>query len=153
VLWVAQLHLHLSSNKLFKPFQSGFRKGHSTEAALIRVMNDLLVSADSGASTILVLLDLSAAFDTVCHSILLNRLENWLGITGSVLNWFKSFFTYCSQFVVLGNSKSDIEQVCSGVPRASVLGPILFSVYMLPLGQIIRKYGLGYHFYADDTQI
>jgi len=133
---MAQLLLHLSSNKLFKPFQSEFRKGHSTETALVRVMNDLLFSADSGASIILVLLDLSAAFDSVCHSILLNRL----GITGTVLNWFKSYFTDRSQFVVLGNNKSDIGQVRSGVPQGSVLGPILFSVYMLPFGQIIRKY-------------
>lgn len=150
---VAQLHSHLSSNKLFEPFQSGFRKGHSTETALVRVMNDLLVSADSGASTILVLLDLSAAFDTVCHSILINRLERWLGITGTVLNWFKSYLTDRTQFVALGNNKSELGQVCHGVPQGSVIGPILFSVYMLPLGQIIRKYGLGYHFYADDTQI
>ncbi len=116
-------------------------------------MNDLLLSADSGASTNFVLLHLSAAFDTVCHPILLDRLKSWLGISGTVFEWFRYYLTNRSQFVVLGNNKSDISQVQYSVPRGSDLGPILFSIYMLPLGQIIRKYGLGHHFYADDTQI
>lgn len=101
----------------------------------------------------MVLLDLSAAFDTVCHDILLDRLKTWTGISGTVLKWLTSYLTHRSQFVILGNNKSDITQVRHGVPQGSVLGPTLFSIYMLPLGQIIKKYGLGYHFYADDTQI
>lgn len=84
-------------------------------------MNYLLVSSDSGVLTILVLLDLSAAFDTMCHSILTERLETWLGISGH------------SQFVVLSN----VKQVCHSVLQGSVLGPIHFSIYMFPLGQII----------------
>ncbi len=130
-------------------FQSGFRSGHSTETALVRVLNDLLIIADSGACGILVLLDLNAAFDTICHSI----LHRWIGLSGTVLSWFKSDLSQRSQFVYLGTNRSQTVPLCQGVPQGSVLGPVLFSVYMLPLGKIIQKYGLGYHCYADDTQI
>ncbi len=87
---VSQLQTHLYTNSLLEPFQSGFRSGHSTETALVMVLNDLLIIADSGACGILVLLDLSAAFDTICHGILLDRLHGWIGLSGTVLSWFKS---------------------------------------------------------------
>lgn len=139
------------SNSLFETFQSGFRSGYSTETALVRVLNDLLIIADSGACCILVMLDLSAAFDTICHSILLDRLQKWTGVSGTVLNWFKSYLSDHSQFVYLGSNRSQVAPLCQGVPQGSVLGPALFSIYMLPLRQIIQRYGLGYHCYADDT--
>ncbi len=127
--------------------------GLDTALRLLRVLNDLLIIADSGACGILVLLDLSAAFDTICHSILLDRLHRWIGLSGTVLSWFKSYLSQRSQFVYLGTNRSQTVPLCQGVPQGSVLGPVLFSVYMLPLGKIIQKYGLGYHCYADDTQI
>lgn len=86
---VGQLQQYLSKNNLMEPFQSGFRPGHSTETALVKVTNVLLTSADMGACGILVLLDISAAFDTICHIILLDRLRALFGISGTVFEWFK----------------------------------------------------------------
>ncbi len=95
------------------------------------------------------LLDLSAAFDTIDHNILLNRLENDVGIRGSALAWFKSYLSDCHQFVAVNEEVSYRSQVWYGVPQGSVLGTLLFMLYMLPLGDIIRKPGIS--FYADDT--
>ncbi len=102
---------------------------------------------------ILVLLDLSAAFDTVDHKLLLDRLENRLGITGNALLWFKSYLMDRKQRVQINGVCSKSTNLTCGVPQGSVLGPILFTVYTLPLGDILRKHGLSYHLYADDTQI
>lgn len=149
----SQLLSHLSSNDLFEPFQSGFRKLHSTESALVKVTNDLLMASDSGRISILILLDFSAAFDTIDHSILINRLETIFGVSDSALEWFKSYLSGRKQFVVMGDCKSEVGVVHSGVPQGSVLGPLLFSIYIFPFGQLLRTLGLNFHFYADDTQI
>ena len=130
-----QLKEHLQSNNLIDPFQSAYREKHSTESALLRIMNDILRSIDSGSVTILTMLDLSAAFDTIDHSILLNRLSVNFGISGMALTWFTSYLTERSQSVyVEGNYSSDFK-LMYGVPQGSVLGPVLFTMYMLPLGK------------------
>ena len=98
------------------------------------------------------MLYLSAAFDNVDHSILLNRLENRLGIRGNALNWFKSYLSDRSQCVLINGAKSSHKKLQSGVPQGSVLGPILFNIYTIPLGDILRKHFMPYHFYADDSQ-
>ena len=148
-----QLSNFLNSSGLFDKFQSGFRPHHSTETALIRVSNDIRLNTDSGKVSVLVLLDLSAAFDTVDHSILLDRLETWAGLSGTVLKWFRSYLEERSYSVTIGSYQSDRVAMTCGVPQGSVLGPLLFNLYMLPLGQILQNSNVNYHSYADDTQI
>ncbi|KAF7640690.1 hypothetical protein LDENG_00022630 [Lucifuga dentata] len=148
-----QITDHLSNNNLFHKFQSGFWSHHSTETALTGVVNDLLITADSDLTSLLLLLDLSAAFDTVDHNILLSRLEKHIGIQGTVLSWFHSYLSNRTQRVYYNNTISTFSVVKSGVPQGSVLGPMLFSIYMLPLGDFICKYDVQFHCYADDTAI
>ena len=149
-----QLLTVLDEHFIFDKFQSGFRQKHSTETALLRVSNDLMMAADDGECSVLVLLDLSAAFDTVDYSIMLDRLRDWVGVTGSALNWFSSYLTGRGFSVAIGSHISDSVPLSCGVPQGSVLGPLLFALYMLPLGKIINSFkGISYHFYADDLQL
>lgn len=103
---------------------------HSSPVALVRFLNDLLRSSDSGSPSLLILLDLSAAFDTVDHSILYRRLQE-VGITGTALDFFHSYLSGRQEYVALGNLTSSVR--C--VPQGSVLVPLLFFIYMLPLEQ------------------
>ena len=148
-----QLNSFLSASDTFDRFQSGFRPNHSTETALVKVVNDLRVNMDDGKLSVLVLLDLSAAFDTVDHKILIERLELWAGLSGPVLNWLRTYLSDREYFVALGDHSSETRLMTCGVPQGSILGPLLFSLYMLPLGSIVSRHGVNYHCYADDTQI
>ena len=148
-----QLIDHLKANNLYEIFQSAYRQLHSTETALLRVQNDLLQAVDTHGGAILVLLDLSAAFDTIDHNRLYSILETSFGIQGKALEWFKSYLTDRTQTVNIGNSSSKSHDLKFGVPQGSVLGPILFTIYTTPLGKLIRSHGLTFHLYADDTQL
>ena len=148
-----QLISFLQSNNLMPRLQSAYRRHHSTETALLRVISDLLRAADSMQVTLLGLLDLSAAFDCVDHTILLLRLENTFGITGTALQWIKSFVSNRSQQVSYGQRLSSISQLTCGVPQGSVLGPLMFLLYTADLFDLIAACGLTAHSYADDTQL
>ncbi len=127
-----QLTAFLDNNSIYDKYQSGFRKNHSTETALLKLSNDILMAADSGECTVLVLLDLSAAFDSVDHDIWINRLHNLAGLSGAVLKWFTSYLSGRSFNVYANQVVSDITEMSCGVPQGSVLGPILFFTVHVP---------------------
>ncbi len=147
------VHTHMSLQDLYELFQSAYKCFHSTETALLRVHNDCMRAMDDGQSVILVLLDLSAAFDTVDHKILLDTLSSNLGITGKALAWFQSYLSGRSESVGIDGVFSKKHTLTCGVPQGSVLGPLLFTIYTLPLAEICRKYNLCYYFFADDSQL
>ena len=121
---------------------------------MLRVTNDLFTSVVSGSAAVLVTLDLTAAFDTVNHSKLLRRIEDEFGITGSALSWIASYLHNRHQFVKVGSSRAINSSSCStGVPQGSVLGPLLFTLYIAPVERIIAAQGVQHHSYADDITL
>ena len=133
--------------------QSAYRKGHSTETLLLRVTSDILSAMDRGHVTLLCLLDLSAAFDTVDIDLLVHRLKTSFGLQGTALQWVQSFLLERAQQVLYEGTRSKIGSLCCGVPQGSVLGPLLFSLYTAELFDVVEKHELNCHSYADDTQL
>ena len=138
---------------IYKRYFSLPIKFHCTETALLRVYSDILNHVDSRNISLLSLLDLSAAFDTIDHTILISRLEITYGITGVALRWFESYLKGRKQAVKIKNTRSEDVVLEFGVPQGSVLGPILFTLYTQPLVDILSKHNMNYHMYADDTQL
>ena len=134
-------------------FQSAYTKNCSTETALLRVMNDLLTSLDGKKAMVLTLLDLSAAFDTIDHNTLLKRLKDNYGVCDTALDWMQSYLSERMQYTSIGSSSSSEIPLLYGVPQGSILGPKAFKRYSCPVSSIIKKHGLSYMIYADDTQI
>ena len=118
----------------------------STETALVKVHNDILRAVDNNDSVVLLLLDLSAAFDTVDHSILLSRLALRFGVNRQAIAWIESYLKDHEQFVQIENTKSSVRHLLRGIPQGSVLGPLLYVLYTAPIADIIKLY-------VDDSQI
>ena len=133
--------------------QSAYKKFHSTESALLKVENDVLLNMEKGRVTALTLLDLSAVFDTIDHLTLISRLSSWYGISGTALDLFTSYLSDQCQQVKNQDYISDVVYISFGVPQGSVLGPILFTLNTAPLSHVIAEHDVEHHLYADDLQI
>ena len=145
-----RLTKYIEDNNLLSKYQFGFRKNHSTELALIEMVDQIKMSLDDSKITCGIFVDLSKAFDTVNHEILIGKLEHY-GITGRALELFKSYLENRKQYVSLDNHKSDTKTINCGVPQGSVLGPLFFIIFIndlpncCPLG--------NFRIFADDTNV
>jgi hypothetical protein len=148
-----QICEYTSSNDLEEELQSAYKTCHSTESALLKVHNDIIRHIDSRNGVVLVLLDLSAAFDTIDHHILLGRLSRDFGIEGLALSWLNSYLHDRHQAVHINGTTSEPKSLIFGVPQGSIIGPKAFTRYTGPIAEIARRHGLQVHLYADDTQL
>ena len=148
-----RLSKHMSDHGLGEPLQSAYRPKHSTETALMKVQHDISDQLDKGRGVALVLLDLSAAFDTINPDGVINTLEQHIGVKGVALSWFRNYLNKRNQRIRIGMTVSKPATLSRGVPQGSVLGPVLFTTYTIPIAAICKRHGVKYHIYADDTQL
>ena len=150
---LSQVSSYLNSLNLYNTCQSAYHPGHSTETALLKVVNCLFLSLNKGNIPVLALFDFSSAFDTIDHCILEHCLHAEFGFTDTVLQWFSSYLTDRTHYVSLSNHCSAFAYVHSGVPQGSVLGPKLFTKYIKPLSAIINTHSTIHHSFANDLQL
>ena len=141
------------NNNIFPQLQSGYCSHHSTETALLKVTNNLLINMEESRVSLLLLMDLSAAFDTVDHGIFLQSLQTKLGVCGTALSWFKSFLERRYQRIWIKETLSQPFDLKCGVPQGSCLGPLLFTNYTQELFSILGSRFPTPHAYAHNTQL
>ena len=145
-----QLYTYLTTNSLLQPNQFGFQPSHSTQDALLKTMDDWCIALDLGKSIGAVFLDLSKAFDSIDHSLLLRKLQSY-GVEGNEHKWFSNYLDGRKQRVKLEVSYSDWANVLRGVPQGSILGPLLFLLYVNDLPDVVTKCTVN--MYADYVAI
>ena len=150
---LSQINCHIEKYNLHAKQQSGYRKNHSCETALVKTIDDMQRMISDGNLVAVILLDLSAAFDTVDHKVLIDRLKADFDITGGVLKWMKSYLSNRTFSVKIRNAYSHKITLLFGVPQGSLLGPILFILYTQEVTILTEKYGLKVQVYADDHQL
>ena len=150
-----QVKNYITDNDLDESLQSAYKHLQSAETASLKVQKYILCACeiDDNKCVVLLLLDMSSAFDIVDHRLILDRLCSSFGLRGQVLKWFESYLHIRKPFVMIDGLKPDDKDLQFSVPQGSVLGPTLYSLYISPLGNIVRHRGLEFHPYADDTQI
>lgn len=147
-----QVNIHLANNNLLNDFQSGFRHKHSTTSALLNVTDNISRFLDKKELSVLILLDFSKAFDTVSHKILCKKLSLLFGFCSSAVKLISNYLSNRSQCVDISGNLSTVLPINSGVPQGSVLGPVLFSMFINDLPLIIQNTN-KYHLFADDVQL
>ena len=145
-----QIYEYFSINNLFYKSQYGFRQKHSTEFAAYALLDRVICDLDKGKTPFCVFLDLSKAFDTINHSILLHKL-NYYGFRKGSLNLLNSYLSNRKQYVQFGGTKSSLSNIMTGVPQGSILGPLLFIIYMNDINKASSI--LRLLIYADDTTL
>jgi hypothetical protein len=143
---------HLERNELFDQYQSAYRTHHSCETAVLSILNDIYAAADRREISIAALLDMSAAFDTVDHELLIMKLAN-INIIDDALNWIRTYLRDRTHLTQVGDITSTSLPLMMGVPQGSVLGPLLFTIYIRELSDVINGAGVRYGIYADDVQL
>jgi len=149
-LMADQINQYLSDKNILNPMQSGFRKGHSCNTAMLKILDDIRSSFDINMITLLCLLDFSKAFDSVDHVILCNKLKAY-GFSDSVVRLIWSYLSNRRQRVKVDSGYSNYTQLTSGVPQGSILGPLLFAIFINDLFDVCKFSEV--HAYADDFQI
>ena len=137
-------------NNILYNYQFGFRKNHSTSMALLEFVDECYVNLDKNNIILGIYFNFQKAFDTVNHDILLNKLYNY-GIRGIMFNWIKNYLYNRKQYTVVNNVSSDVETINCGVPQGSVLGPLLFLVYINDISNVVTDSKLK--LFADDTNL
>ena len=143
-------HAYITGN--LERLQSAYRSNHSTEIALLKIKADILDNMDNQCVTGILLLDLSVVFNTVSKNLLINCLLYRFGVCDKALGWIESYLLDQTQKVKIGDTESTPVVLTQGVPQGSVLGPILYTLFTSPVGDLCKEHGIDYHGYVDDTQ-